>query len=238
MRDRRPLYAQVAKMIKTDFSGGSSAETVRLPGESALAERYKVSRTTVREAYRLLEQEGSIVARHGVGTFLSSQSDGVTFTFGGLAPGLNIADSVRDGTRPVLIGCTLLTLSQALRSRFDWPGDTLLRLERLHKMDDTPRCFSVDVMPAVFVGGVIDEGSLDRPLKEILSGGGFTPHYADSLLTAVIAPARVCKEAAIFAGRPVVRSQEFLYDRRGQVLAICLQYQDASTLRFRVRRKA
>lgn len=237
VRDRRPLYAQIAQRIRADFSAQSTTETVRLPGEMALAERYQVSRTTIREAHRLLEQEGSIFARHGVGTFLSSHVPGMTYTFDSLAPGESALSSAAERMIPTLIGCTMLPMSRVLRMRFSWAGDTLLRLERTHERGGTPVSYSIDVVPAAFVGVALDEGTLDRPLDEILKLGGFAAHHVDSLLSAVMAPARVLKEIPSFEGKPVVRAQEIYYGPRGQVLAICLNYQDSSTLRFRIRRR-
>ncbi|MEX0974848.1 MAG: GntR family transcriptional regulator [Bacillota bacterium] len=238
MRDRRPLYTQVAEKIRSEFSVSSPSETVRLPGEMALAERYQVSRTTIREAHRLLEQEGTIFARHGVGTFLSSQSKGTTYTFDTLSPGASLIRTGADDLPAVLMGCTMLPLSRTLRTRFGWPGDTLLRLERLRKRNLDPISYSVDVVPAAFVGGSVEEGSFDKPLHELLSDGGFGPHHTDSILTAVMAPARVRKEMPGLAGQPVIRSQDVFFDTKGQVLAICLQYLEASSLYFRIRRRA
>jgi GntR family transcriptional regulator len=238
VRDRRPLYAQVAERIKADFSVSTATDTVRLPGEMALAERYQVSRTTIREAHRLLEQEGAISARHGVGTFITYQPERSTYVFDVLSPVGNVMRSVDGDGDTVLIGCTLLPLSRALRGRFGWPGDTLVRLERMRRRDARTMSYSVDVVPGAYVGGTVDEESIGNSLVRALSDGGFAPHHADSILTAVMAPHRVAKEMGGAASKPVIRSQEVLYDTKGQVLAISLQYLDASALSFKIRRRA
>jgi hypothetical protein len=64
----------------------------------------------------------------------------------------------------------------------------------------------------------LDEGTLDRPLDEILKLGGFAAHHVDSLLSAVMAPARVLKEIPSFEGKPVVRAQEIYYGPEGRYL--------------------
>jgi DNA-binding GntR family transcriptional regulator len=43
----------------------------QLPSESSIAQKLGVSRNTLREAYVALENEGVIVRRHGIGTFIS-----------------------------------------------------------------------------------------------------------------------------------------------------------------------
>ena len=46
----------------------------KLPAERVLAEQLKVSRSSVREAIRTLELQGLVVAKHGSGTFINTQS--------------------------------------------------------------------------------------------------------------------------------------------------------------------
>ena len=56
----------VLTWIENELSGGRLAVGGRLPAERALAEQLKVSRTSVREAIRILEAMG--VVRAGVGS--------------------------------------------------------------------------------------------------------------------------------------------------------------------------
>lgn len=65
---RTPRYLQLAAtlreaILKGDFAGGK-----QFPTETALCERFSVSRFTVREALRRLEAEGLIARRRGSGT--------------------------------------------------------------------------------------------------------------------------------------------------------------------------
>lgn len=47
----------------------------KLPSEPKLASEFGVSRNTVREALKALENEGLIISRHGIGTFVTRYSD-------------------------------------------------------------------------------------------------------------------------------------------------------------------
>lgn len=237
MRDRRPLYIQIAEKIRGDFAVAPGSGNVRLPAEMALADRYQVSRTTIREAHRLLEQEGTIFARHGVGTFVSTQAGRSTYTFDSSSGSGSVLVSPGDEEPSAMMGCTLLPLSRALRDRFNWPGDTLFRLERVRRRELRVVSYSIEVVPAAYAGGTLEQDSLEDSLTGILSRNGFTPHHSDSILTAVVAPARVVKQMDAPAGRPVIRSLEIMYDSKGQVLAFLLEYLDASALSFRIRRR-
>lgn len=69
--DHRHLYLQVIDRLKSDIDKGIYQENEKLPSEFELSKTLGVSRATLREALRLLEEENIIVRRHGVGTFVN-----------------------------------------------------------------------------------------------------------------------------------------------------------------------
>ena len=58
---------EVAESIRKAILAGDFPRESRIPGESALAEQYGVARVTVRRAIALLEAEGIIESRRGIG---------------------------------------------------------------------------------------------------------------------------------------------------------------------------
>lgn len=69
----RRLYRQVAEQIRALIEAGELKAGSRLPPERELAERFAVSRPTVREALIVLEVEGHIQIRMGSGVYISSR---------------------------------------------------------------------------------------------------------------------------------------------------------------------
>lgn len=63
-----PLYVQVAGALKEEVVSGVYPVGSLLPTEDALCERFAVSRYTVREALRLLRDDGLVASRQGAGT--------------------------------------------------------------------------------------------------------------------------------------------------------------------------
>src|SRR6202021_720420 len=59
------LYRTVAEDIKAAIAAGGDAAGTRLPSERELAERYSVSRGTVRQAFAALRADGVIASRRG-----------------------------------------------------------------------------------------------------------------------------------------------------------------------------
>jgi len=69
--EARKLYQQVASSIAEAIRDGVHKPGQRLPSERDLAEDYKVSRPTVREAMIALEIQGLVEARHGSGVYVT-----------------------------------------------------------------------------------------------------------------------------------------------------------------------
>jgi DNA-binding FadR family transcriptional regulator len=70
------LYQRIAATIATAIEEGRWSPGTRLPGERDLAEEYKVSRPTIREAMIALEMKGWIEARHGSGLYVTRRDHG------------------------------------------------------------------------------------------------------------------------------------------------------------------
>src|SRR5690606_38561829 len=69
-RSAVPLYMQVARTLKDEIISGVYPVGSLLPTEDGLCERFSVSRYTVREALRLLRDDGLVSSRQGAGTMV------------------------------------------------------------------------------------------------------------------------------------------------------------------------
>lgn len=69
VKDSVPAYRRVADTVRAEISRGCYRDGVRLPTEFELAERFSVSRQTVRRAFSDLVAEGVVYRVPGRGTF-------------------------------------------------------------------------------------------------------------------------------------------------------------------------
>lgn len=74
-----PLYRQVVQSLRNDIGRGVFPIGSQLPPEDELASRFSVSRQTVREALRLLRNDGLVSSRQGSGTTVMPPSTNATF---------------------------------------------------------------------------------------------------------------------------------------------------------------
>lgn len=72
-RDHIPLYYQVQQILRKRIATKEITTEVPLPTESELCDEFEVSRTTVRQAFAALINEGLITRIPGKGTFLNKQ---------------------------------------------------------------------------------------------------------------------------------------------------------------------
>jgi DNA-binding FadR family transcriptional regulator len=72
----RRLYRQVAEQIRALIEAGQLGVGERLPAERDLAEKFSVSRPTIREALIVLEVEGYVQIRVGAGIFVLPRRSG------------------------------------------------------------------------------------------------------------------------------------------------------------------
>src|SRR5437660_11940792 len=70
---KRPsLVEQVRQSLLGDLTSGKLESGAKLANENELAERFAVSRSTIREAVGGLMDAGYLVRRHGSGTYVTS----------------------------------------------------------------------------------------------------------------------------------------------------------------------
>ena len=76
MMSEKRLYQTIAREIRVLIDSGDFPVGARLPGERELAERFKVSRVTIREAEIALEAQGRIAIRTGSGVYVTARPEG------------------------------------------------------------------------------------------------------------------------------------------------------------------
>ncbi|WP_371069100.1 GntR family transcriptional regulator [Sediminibacillus sp. JSM 1682029] len=142
--DARHLYLQVIDQLKQDIEEGRYKEKEKLPSEFALSKRLGVSRATLREALRLLEEENIVTRRHGVGTFVNPKP---VFS-AGIEQLKSVTEMIASagkipGTQ--YLSTELIEASEEDKDRFA-PAeiDTLAKIERVRTADGDPVVYCVD----------------------------------------------------------------------------------------------
>jgi GntR family transcriptional regulator len=145
--DNRHLYLQVIDRIKQDIDKGIYKEKEQLPSEFDLAKLLGVSRATLREALRILEEENVIIRRHGVGTFVNAKplfSSGIEQ----LSSVTNMI--VQVGMKPgtIFFSSDTQSASEEDIHRFSCSADDeIVVMERVRTANGEPVVYCVDKVP-------------------------------------------------------------------------------------------
>lgn len=148
--DNRHLYLQVIDRLKSDIEKGIFKENDKLPSEFELSKSLGVSRATLREALRLLEEENVIVRRHGVGTFVNPKP---LFT-SGIEHLTSISSMIETaGMEPgtVFLNATEDIPSEEDIKRFQCDDDKIITIERVRTADGEPVVYCIDKVPASYL---------------------------------------------------------------------------------------
>ncbi|WP_462409291.1 GntR family transcriptional regulator [Neobacillus sp. Marseille-QA0830] len=146
--DNRHLYLQVIDRLKQDIETGVYKEKEKLPSEFDLAKQLGVSRATLREALRILEEENVIIRRHGVGTFVNAKP---LFT-SGIEQLNSVTDMIKHaGMKP---GTIFLRSSKQNPTEEDVrrfkcsPNEEIVVIERVRTANGEPVVYCIDKVPS------------------------------------------------------------------------------------------
>ena len=74
-QDNRPLYLQVEASIRNDIREKKYLPGEQLPTEEELCKIYGVSKITIRKAFKLLAESGTVERLRGKGTFVTQKKE-------------------------------------------------------------------------------------------------------------------------------------------------------------------
>jgi GntR family transcriptional regulator len=237
--DQRPLYAQASEALKNLVQRGGYAPGDRLPSEHELSDQLGISRPTLREALRYLEEEGTIVRRHGVGTFVAVQPPVIE-------GGLEILESIeRMAERRGLI-----TRMSEAKVEQRQPSDKELEglgvddaaqvtvVTRVIMADGERVAHLSDVVPEKYLRQTeLGEGFHGSVLDLLLARGWPALSHSRTELAAEAADADLARALHIQRGAPLLKLEAQLYAQDGLVVDYSTSYFVPGYFRFHVVRR-
>jgi GntR family transcriptional regulator len=177
-----PLYLQLARYLRGLIVGGKLGHRDALPSERELADRFSVSRVTVRKALRELSDEGLLEQIHGAGTFVNHAPH--------VEQPLRTLTSFSEdmASRGLVAGSVWLhktisvaTPQEALALGLS-PGATVSRMQRLRTANGAPMALELAAIPTLFLP---EPHAVEDSLYDVLRQRGHFPFRALQRLTAV-----------------------------------------------------
>jgi GntR family transcriptional regulator len=235
-----PLPELIAESIRQAINDEQLKPGRQLPGEPQFATQLGVSRTTLRDAVRILVSEGILERRRGVGTFVTDN------------PLVNIHEGLE-----TLLGTTTLIRKKGYipgTSESKWetiaapehlaeileipPGTPLIHLSRTRTANDIPVIHCEEYLPVTIIGPEKFKGaSGDWSLYKLLKEAGSSVVSAVCKLTPVVADQRLAACLHVHLHHPLLLLRQTHYAGDHRPILYCENYHNSSVIEFHLIRK-
>jgi GntR family transcriptional regulator len=213
----------------------------QLPSEADLAAQLGISRPTLREALHNLEQEGLIIRKHGVGTFVSRR----TLI---LESGLEVLESLESQARSLGLDTEVVKLAISERPATEEERGMLqlskeepvdvLDVDRVIAIEGKPVAYLKDVVPLTYLrqqdlGGQFSGSVLDVFLQQDV----VLPVASHTQISAEGADKRLAKRLDVPKGTALLKLVGQLYTYDENVLDYSFSYFIPGHFKFHVTRR-
>jgi GntR family transcriptional regulator len=235
--NRVSLSVQAQQYLHSLIEGGTYGPGDQLPSETELAAQLGISRPTLREALLNLEQEGLVLRRHGVGTFVAPGYEHR------LESGLERLESILElaGRQGMQLQFDRLQVREKpadpeIAEKLQVPvGTPVTHVLRVIRVKQQPVAYMHDVTPAsTFSPNDIDETFNGSVLDLLRRNLDLRVAHAVADIVACNADDSLARKLGIKAGRAILLLEEILFDDEGMVLEFSRNYFVPDFFRFHV----
>ena len=208
-----PLYLQLEAALRDALASGKWKSGEALPPERELADKFKVSRLTLRKALERLEAQGLVQRRQGSGTYVAPRLEQPLSALTGFSQDMR-ARGLEPSVRWLKKGLFVASPEEVLALSLS-PGEKVARLERVRSAQGEPMAVERAAIPAHLLP---DPEKVGESLYAHLDAKGLRPVRALQRLRAVAAGRHEAELLGIRAGDSVLYTERLSYLSDGSVL--------------------
>jgi GntR family transcriptional regulator len=234
--ERRSIAVQVRDHLRQRVISGEFAPGDQLPSEAECSSEYGVSRSSAREAFKLLEQEGLIVVRHGHGRFVSPSAGfevpGAITLFRSITD-LLTSQGLAVSSRVLAVETRPPTEEEA--SALAIPAEaTVVYLERFRLGDGEPVVYSQCAFDRQLLDKRVEEIDWGGSVVDLLESAGRRLESAVAEIQAVNLPRAVARKHRIPAASAWLLVTETSLDQKGRPVLFARDYLRGDVRSFHV----
>ncbi len=212
-----PMYRQVYLTLKSDLDHGRYRSDKPFPSEIALAQKFGVSRVTLRHTMAMLQREGLIVRRPGIGTFPAPPDTRVKFR--------STMDSFYDTVRTASnrYATKVLEFERGptppfVQERCPNFGDTCIQIKKVvrGRSSKTPIHFSTHYFPSSLVDNFPSKKLTSGLVMLLLKNAGVKSFQTDLAITTTLADLDAARHLGVEAGTALIVTKRISKDRLGE----------------------
>ena len=229
----RAVYRQIADHLRDAIGRGRLAEGEQLPSEAQLMEHYGVARMTIRNALRVLQDEGLTTAEHGRGVYVRARPPVRRLASDRFAQRHRKEGMAAFTVEAAQVGATpevdMLTVTEALppaevADRLGVDGDDpVVVRSRRYLLDGRPVETAVSYIPADLAKGtpIADPNPGPGGIYARLEEQGHTLARFTEDVSARMPTPQEARLLTLSPGVPVFRLVRTAYDMDGRAVEVC-----------------
>jgi GntR family transcriptional regulator len=208
---RQPKYLRIHQDLSDRITSGQWPAGQPLPSQQQLAAEFGVSVMTLRQALRLLADDGLIQTRHGAGTYVAARYAYDLGELRSFAADLGAQDA---GISTELLAAGSVQPPAHVAARLGSSGK-VLRLRRLRLSAGRPLIVQTSYLPAGLAQAVDLDDLGQRGLYTILAERGLAVARADETITAAALGPRDARELSRQRSSPALLSHRVSFTADG-----------------------
>ena len=211
-----PMYYQIMNQLREKIAAGEYTVDDALPPERELVETYQVSRMTIRQAISELVNEGILVRRKGIGTFVAPPK---------LEQALNSLTSFTEdmAQRGMKAGSRIISFKEmipdpTIRKTLGLSAEEkVFECVRLRLADEEPMALETTSLVASICPGLRQEDLENQSLYKVLTERwGIQLDRATQSLEPILAPPYEAMLLHIAPGSPLLFMHRVTYEQNGR----------------------
>ncbi len=211
----------------------------RIPTEAEISRQFGVSRSTVREALRLLEESGVVRVERGRGRFLAPGGAlRVERPIDRFESVTEMLESLGHRVTSAVLSIEEDTPTDAESDALSLTGeDAVIRLTRLRYGDERALIYSIDTVPRPCLPGALDHRDWSGSLTTALAGHGHGIDGSVARIRAVDLPADVSARHSLDGLGPWLLVEETCVSREGRPVLFAQDFHRGEDIAFHVVRR-
>ena len=207
---------RVYLLLRDEIVSGTHAAGAALPGELKLAERFAVSRVTIRRALDGLVADGLVERRAGSGTIVRAQKahQAITADFATLMPQVV---AMGQATTARLLAFSYCTPPPAIAEALHLgPQERVQRAVRVRMMEGAPFSHLTTHVPEDVAQNYSEADLATTPLFRLLERSGVRVDHATQSISATLATPDVAEALDVATGAALIALTRVVHDAQGR----------------------
>ena len=234
-----PIYYQIKQTIKGWIVNKEFGPGNKIPSENELADRFNVSRLTVRQAISQLIQEGFLNSKRGEGTFVTSNEDLInsfSLETTGFMDELFSTQLSKVTTKWATLSKMVAPKPVREKLQLEMGDEEVVQIKRVRLLRGRPFTYTINYLP-VEIGARVNEKDLyRRRLVEILERD-LKVEFTEAVQTieASFADQEVAEKLEVASGSPILFVEKIMYSKQHKPIELFQSSYRGDLFKFIVR---